>query len=181
MQNLLRLMFIAVLNSIALPASADVVFRVDLDLSTPGVQENRTVTVGETFDIDFLMEINNTNTVGAFSVGMDFDTAEVDITSTDVTGRPAGFDQINAVVVDDVAGTLRPLDGFSFSTTLDSSFSGLLGRFTIHAVNPTTDGNVDFMPSFQNVAIDGVLDGVSYDPIPLGVVAGDGGVFFRSS
>lgn len=177
-QRLRRFVFFGMLV-IALDrlASADVVFQIDMDTILDGVQNTRSVSAGTVFDVGLIMQITGTNTVGGFSVGMNFDASEASISNVDTSGRPSGFANVNPIVINNTTGTVRPFDGISFGPALTNSFPGLIGKFQVTAFAPITDGFADFTPAFQINGIDGVSDGVTFLNLPIGV---NGGVFFQS-
>ena len=153
---------------------ADIVFQIDMDTTVAGIQSTRSVDSGTTFDVDLIMRLTNSSTVSAFSLGVNFDRNEVQVTSVNTSVRPNGFGQVNTLVFDNNAGTIRPFDALAFSS-LDSNFSGLIGTITVNANNPITDALVDFTPIFSSPGIDGVLDGAG-QTVPVG---GAGGIFFQ--
>ena len=73
------------------PAKADVVFQIDLDSATPGIQSVRDVTAGQIFNVDLYMLISGVNTVSGFSLGLAFDNSELSVSSVDTGTRPSGF------------------------------------------------------------------------------------------
>jgi hypothetical protein len=178
LHNILGVAILALALLMPSKATADVIFAIDMDTATAGIQTSRSVSIGEIFDVALVLLLTGGSEVTAFSLGIDFDHSELHVLSVDVSGRPTNFDNVNPVVIDNTAGTVRPFDALSLLSTL-SAPSTVLGVLTIQAVAPVTDGFADLTPTYQILGIDGVLDG-NFAELSLGVTTGDGGVFFQT-
>jgi hypothetical protein len=174
------LMAIALIALSAEAVCGDVILEIDMDMEADGIQSTRSATVDELFDVGVLMRITGSNTVPIFSFGLDFDNAELSVLSVDTTGRPLGFGQVNVATFNNATGVVRPFEALNFGGALDNTFSGLVAILQVRAVAPITDGFADITPAYQNLAIDGVIDGTTFGLVPDGVTPGDGGLFINS-
>lgn len=158
-------------------AYGDVAISIDLDTTADGIQSRRNVIAGETFDVAVVMELTGTSGIAAFSFGIDFDQAEIEVVGATAGTRPSGFGNVNAIQVDNLNGVVRPLDALSL-TALEGPLTSVVGLLSVEVLAPVDDASFDLQPSLQVDGVDGFLDG-DFSPVDPGTAEGDGGLFFH--
>ncbi len=158
-------------------AHADVILSIDLDLSTNGVQNTITATNGGNFQAGIVLEVNGGSTVSGYIFALGFDNPELSIANF-TPNLPGGFFSVNTAVTTNSSpeGTVTPIEGLTLGAPL-SNFTQQIATFTIQPQNLANDGT-DIIAKFISGQGQGISNAAN-NPIPLGVTAGDGGVFFN--
>jgi hypothetical protein len=159
--------------------NADFIFEFDMDLDQPGVQSTRQVASGESVFVDLRLRINGVSSLSAYSLGMIFDSGQIQVTGVTTPSRPLGFSQVGAINVDNVNGIVRPFAALNFNTDNDlgAGYSGIVARMNLVAHFSNVNQTAELKPLFQNI-LDGVLTSDNLMALP-GNTPGDGGVFFN--
>lgn len=176
-----HLLFLVLLPSITCcDCFGDVIFHTDINTSQDGIQTTNQFSVGDEFDVNFYLEITNSNTVSAFSTSIQFDHTVLSLQSVSVPTRPTGFDQITTdydINQANLTGLFQRFDALNLDSNNDLSATTpqIIGTLRFRATSSGSD--VQITPFFLN-GIDGVLDG-NLLPVRTGSTQGDGGVFLR--
>ena len=166
------LLAVAMLCSLLLPAipasaQASVLMSIDLDTTTPGIQDTRTANVGDIFDVDLVMDTAS-NDVGGFESGLSFDAGVLECTNVVVRngsgdlfagGFPAG-----SPVIDNTAGTVSVSGIVAPSTPGYVNGEGAVFTYTFSV--HTDGGNAEINPTDIIVA--------SPDAEPMAYIASGG-------
>ena len=166
---------IAVLFGSMAAASAAVVVAVDMDISTPGIQAVRTVTLNEIFTVGLIMTADAAG-VSSYGVSVNFDNAELTL-----SGAPASTELLPALFTGNVnpgvnsesqaLGQIRTFEAFTFAAgPVSSSFT--IGTISFKATAPVTDAFLDVTLGLFNVGIDGIFNNAGGDLGPGAVFVG---------
>jgi len=166
---LLSSTFAAHLLGGAIPtAHAEIVFAIDLDTDVPGVQSTRQARPFQTFDAFLTLSLTGDTRVSGYTISISFNPDEIDILAVDDSLRPDGWFSLADPTRNDSQSRIELINAGSFGF-IDSGFSSPIAKLTLESRNPFL-GNTELniMPGFFNVNIDGVID-ENGAPITTGV------------
>ncbi len=173
MKTILSLCVGLVACLIAAPAKADVIFSIDMDTAVAGIQNTRAVANNDSIQVALVMQLTGGTRVNAFSLGVGFDNQELTATAVDVTGRPGGFNQVNAATINNAfsptVGRVRPFDALNVGGAIETNTTTVLGLITFTVTNVNDDTN-DIFAQLQVGGIDDILDADTFAPIPVGQI-----------
>ena len=150
-------------------ASAAVALVLDMDLTQPGIQQNRVADPLEMFDIGLVLSLTPTESVAEFSFDFGFDTDFVTVTGVMIPTRPGGFDQpaTSPILFDNLNGTVGTFEGgptFSSPLVAPPATDTTLGVISLSVMNFTGSPTSDTLLSFNNVVVNNSdLDPVTVD------------------
>ena len=160
----------------------DIVISVDMDTSVPGIQDNRTVAIDESFDVDIVIELMGTASLSSYTISTRFDAAELDVdalASSDPT--PPGFllgnDAILAGADTDSGETDVDLIDASAFTGPTAPATFVVATLSFIARAPTNGlADIDILPGTFGKPQNGLFDNSNDDILSTAITFNGGSV-----
>jgi hypothetical protein len=134
-------------------------FSVDMDLITPGIQNTRVASPGDTFTVGLVLSVDAAG-VSSYSVSELFDKTELSLNGSpaaSVPALPGGLFPLAAPVEKNALGQVYSVNGATLGIGPVSTIF-TIGTVNYSAVTPLSDGLADIMLGFFNVGVDGLFD-----------------------
>jgi hypothetical protein len=153
----------------AVPSWAQVVFSVDMDLLTAGIQNTRLASSGDTFTAGLYVTVDAAG-VSSYSVSAQFDTATLSLNGSPAAAvpvLPGGLASLAPPVENNALGQVYSFNGATLGLgPVSTTFLVGTINYTVLASIPA-DGLADITLGFYNIGIDGFFDNSGNPVTPL--------------
>jgi hypothetical protein len=137
---------------------AALIYTLDVDSTTPGIQSTRSVVSGSSFTVDLLMNVTNPTVLAGYNLTTQFSTSNLSLTNrVDTTPAVATWQRSDSATPL-VNGQIRRINATSLFAAFPeniTSFSGPIASFTFTA---TGAGTSAITPGIFESGIDDFLD-----------------------